>query len=63
MKLTYSKIVLMFLVLDNRGKGRDVTVVDQLSMQECRAQEQLSSTESQYLRVASNLYQPLKNKP
>ena len=50
----------MFLELDNRGKGRDVTAADQLSMQECRAQEQLSSTESQYLRVASNLYQTLK---
>ena len=42
----------MFLELDDRGKGRDVTAADQLSMQ-CR--EQLSLPESQYLRVAQNI--------
>ena len=31
-KLTYLKIVSMFLEMDNRGKGRDVTIIKLLSM-------------------------------
>ena len=52
MNLTYSKIVLMSLELDNRGKGRDVTAAVQLSMQGTRTAELL---ESQYIRVSTFL--------
>ena len=38
----------MFLVMDNRGKGRDVTIIELLSMH----REQLYVAESQYLRVS-----------